>query len=308
MHAQLTGELIAVHFKEGDEVREGQLLFELDRRPLEASLRQAQAALERDTAQAANARAQAQRLQDLSERGITPRDQLETARTSADALDATVAADRAAVENATVQLNYATIKAPLSGRTGALMVHEGSLVRANDTTPLVIINQVSPIYESFAIPEARLPDLRRYMGRSALRVQAQPSGEEDAATGRISFIDNQVDPTTGTIRVKAEFANADHLLWPGQFANITLTLTVESDVRVVPTAAVQTGQQGQYVFVVNKDHAAELRTVKVERTVGDESIVSDGLASGEVVVTDGQLRLTPGTQVSIKTAQAQAAQ
>lgn len=300
VHAQLTGELTAVHFKEGDDVREGQVLFELDRRPLEGALSQAEAALARDTAQAANARAQAQRLQDLTDRGISPRDQLETARTAAAALDATLAADRAAVENARVQLQYATIKAPLSGRTGALMVHEGSLVRANDTTPLVIINQVAPIYESFAIPEARLPELRKYMGKGSLRVEAQPTGDEASAAGRISFVDNQVDATTGTIRVKAVFPNSDHLLWPGQFANIRLTLAIENGVLVVPTTAVQTGQQGQYVFVLDQDHKAQMKSVTVERTVGEESILTAGVAAGDTVVTDGQLRLVPGASVSVK--------
>lgn len=301
IHAQLTGQLSAVNFQEGEDVTAGQVLFELDRRPLEAALRQAEAALQRDTAQAANAKAVAKRLEDLQARGIAPRDQLETARSSAAALEATVEADRAAIENATVQLSYATIKAPISGKTGALMVHQGNLVRANDTTPLVVINQVSPIYESFSIPEARLPDLRHYMAKGQMRVQAQPSGEETTATGRISFVDNQVDATTGTIRVKAEFPNADHLLWPGQYSDITITLTVEPKRLVIPTTAVQTGQQGSYVFIIGQDQKVQLKPVKVDRTIGNDSIIAEGVASGETVVTDGQLRLNPGVQVSIKT-------
>ena len=300
IHAQLTGQLSAVNFKEGEDVTAGQVLFELDRRPLEAALRQAEAALQRDTAQAANATAVAKRLEDLQARGIAPRDQLDTARSSAAALQATVEADRAAIENATVQLSYATIKAPISGRTGALMVHQGNLVRANDATPLVVINQVSPIFESFSIPEARLPDLRHYMAKGQMRVQAQPSGEETSATGRISFVDNQVDATTGTIRVKAEFPNTDHLLWPGQYSDITITLTVEPKKLVIPTTAVQTGQQGSYVFIIGPDQKVQLKTIKVDRTVGNEAIIAQGISAGDTVVTDGQLRLNPGVQVSVK--------
>src|SRR5262245_2482998 len=178
VHAQVTGELKSVHFKEGEDVREGQVLFALDRRPLEAALQQAQANLAKDTAQAANARSQADRFEDLANRGIAPRDQLDQARAAATALEATVEADKAAVENATVQLQYATVSAPLSGRTGALMVHEGSLVRANDTTPLVVINQVSPIYVSFAIPESRFAELKRYMAQGGIIVEALSPGEE----------------------------------------------------------------------------------------------------------------------------------
>jgi multidrug efflux system membrane fusion protein len=302
VRAQLTGELTAVNFKEGDDVQKGQELFRLDRRPLEGALQQAQANLDRDLAQAANAKAQAQRYLDLAARGIATKEQVDTTRTSAAALDATVESDRAAVENAKVQLQYATIAAPLSGRTGALMVHVGNLVRANDTTPLVVINQVAPINVSFAIPEARLPDLKRYMAAGSVRLAARaPSDDHPPAVGRITFVDNQVDPTTGTIRVKGTFPNQDRRLWPGQFVNIVVTLTVDPQAIVVPTTAVQTGQQGQYVFVVKDDKTADLRNVNVARTEGQESIIREGLTAGETVVTDGQLRLVPGTRVSIKT-------
>jgi membrane fusion protein, multidrug efflux system len=304
VHAQVTGQLTAVHFAEGDDVEAGKVLFELDRRPLEAALQQAEANLERDTAQSANALAQAQRTQELAQRGIVARDQLDQAQASATALQATVAADRAAIENAKVQLQYATIAAPLSGRTGALMVHAGNLVRANDTTPLVVINQVAPIFESFAIPESRLADLKRYMAHGGIRVEAQPTGEDLWASGRISFVDNQVDPTTGTIRVKARFPNGDRRLWPGQFANIVVTLTTDSHAVVVPTVAVQTGQQGQYVFVVKPDQTVDMRPVQVARAVGDETIIASGVTADETVVTDGQLRLVPGSRVAVKQASA----
>jgi multidrug efflux system membrane fusion protein len=301
VRSQITGELTSVNFKEGDDVRKGQVLFTLDRRPLEGALAQAQANLERDLAQAANAKSQARRYQDLADRGIATKEQVETSRTSATALDATVGADRAAVENAKVQLQYATISAPIAGRTGALMVHAGNLVRANDTTPLVVINQVTPINVTFSIPEARLTELKRYMAAGSLRVAARPPNDErEAAIGRIGFVDNQVDPSTGTIRVKGTFANQDRRLWPGQFVNVVVTLTTDPTAVVVPTTAVQAGQQGQYVFVVKPDQTADLRPVTVARTVADESIIQQGLTPGETVVTDGQLRLVPGSRVSIK--------
>jgi membrane fusion protein, multidrug efflux system len=302
IRAQITGELTSVNFREGDDVRKGQVLFTLDRRPLEGALAQAQANLERDLAQAANAKSQAQRYQDLADRGIATKEQVETSRTAAAALDATVGADRAAVENAKVQLQFATITAPIPGRTGALMVHAGNLVRANDTTPLVVINQVTPINVTFSIPEARLADLKRYLAAGSLKVAARPPNDErEAAIGRISFVDNQVDPATGTIRVKGSFANDDRRLWPGQFVNVVVTLTTDQTAIVVPTTAVQAGQQGQYVFVVKEDQTADLRPVTVARTVGNESVIQEGLTVGETVVTDGQLRLVPGSRVSVKT-------
>jgi multidrug efflux system membrane fusion protein len=217
------------------------------------------------------------------------------------ALDATLEADRAAVENATVQQQYATIAAPITGRTGALMVHEGNLVRANDVTPLVVINQVTPINVSFAIPDARLADLKRYMAAGSLSVAARPPNDDrSAAIGRISFVDNQVDPSTGTIRLKGSFSNEDRRLWPGQFVNVVVTLTTDPAAVVVPTTAVQAGQQGQYVFVVKSDQTVDLRTVTVARTVANESVIQQGLTAGETVVTDGQLRLVPGSRVTVK--------
>jgi multidrug efflux system membrane fusion protein len=306
VRAQITGQLEKVAFKEGDDVKEGELLFSLDRRPLEAALQQAQANLNRDIAQATNAEAQAKRYQDLLDRGIATREQVDTARTGATALSATVEADRAAVDNARVQLQYATINAPISGRTGALMVHEGNLVRANDTIPLVTINQLTPIYVSFAIPESRLPDLKRYLGQGTLAVEAKPPSEDRASShGQISFVDNSVDQTTGTIRVKATFKNEDRRLWPGQFVNVAVALTKDPNAIVVPSAAVQVGQQGPYAFVVKPDRSVELRTVEVERSNGQETVIKSGLKPSESVVTDGHLRLVAGSRVSIKGEDAQ---
>jgi multidrug efflux system membrane fusion protein len=301
IRAQTTGELTSVNFKEGDDVRKGQVLFTLDKRPLESALQQAEANLKRDEAQAANARAQVTRYQDLLKRGIATREQVDQINTNAAALDATVGADRAAVENAQVQLQYATITAPISGRTGALMVHAGNLVRANDTTPLVVINQIAPIFVEFAIPEARLPEMKRYMAENTVKVSAAPPNDAgNPSTGHITFVDNQVDPTTGTIKLKGTFANEDRRLWPGQFVNVQVTLTTEHDATVVPSAAVQSGPQGTYVFVVKPDKTVDLRTIEVERTNGDDSVIKQGLKSGEVVVTDGQLRLVPGSRVMVK--------
>jgi multidrug efflux system membrane fusion protein len=301
IRSQTTGQLTSVNFTEGDEVTKGQLLFSIDRRPLESAVEQAKANLARDEAQAANAAAIAKRFQDLADRGIATRAELDTSKASLSALNATVAADRAALENAQVQLEYATINAPISGRTGTLMVHEGNLVRANDSTPLVVINQIMPIQIAFSIPEARLPDLKRYMARGALRVLASPPNDEAVpAVGRISFVDNSVDPNTGTIKVKGTFPNADRRLWPGQFVNVTVELTTERNATVVSSAAVQAGQQGPYVFVVKPDQTVEMRNVVVTRTAAAETIIASGVTPGETVVTDGQLRLVPGSRISVK--------
>jgi multidrug efflux system membrane fusion protein len=301
VRAQLTGQLLTAHFAEGDDVQRGQVLFSLDRRPLEAALQQAEANLARNQAQATNAAVQAKRFEDLAVRGIATREQVDTARTSAAALNATVEADRAAVENAKVQLQYATITAPLTGKTGALMVHEGNLVRANDATPLVVINQVAPISVSFSIPESRLAELKRFMDRGSLRVTATPPNDDSPpAAGRITFVDNAVDEETGTIRIKGTFANTDRRLWPGQYVNVAVTLTTDPEAIVVPSVAVQNSQDGLYVFVVTPDQTVEMRPVVVARTSGAETVIRSGLQQGEAVITDGHVRLVPGSRISVK--------
>jgi multidrug efflux system membrane fusion protein len=307
VHAQITGELTSVNFRQGDDVQAGQVLFTLDQRPLEAALHQAEANLERDTAQSANAKAQALRYQDLAERGLATKEQLGTTGATAAALDATVDADRAAVENAKVQLQYATIRARIGGRTGSLMVTAGNLVRANDQTPLVVTNQIVPIYVTFGIPEATLPDLKRYMARGPLRVEASPPNDTAApAVGSIAFVDNAVDQTTGMIKIKGSFPNENRRLWPGQFLNVVVQLATDPGALVVPSTAVQTGPQGQYVYVVKPDKTVDLRPVNVARTAGTEIVIKDGLAAGETVVIDGQLRLVPGSRISVKNAEPKA--
>ena len=302
VRAQITGEMTSVSFKEGEDVEQGQVLATLDKRPLEAAVQQAQATLDKDVAQAANARSQAARYQDLLQRGIATREQVDTMRTQAAALDATVAADRANLESAQVQLTYATIAAPMSGRTGLLQVHPGNLVRANDTQPIVTINKITPVYVSFSVPEAQLPALKRYIAaQGTLPATAIAPTETGApSSGRINFIDNAVDPTTGTIKVKGTFPNEDRHLWPGQFVNVTVTLTADPNAIVVPSPAVQTGQQGTFVFVVKPDQTVDLRPVTVARVAGDDTVVQSGITAGETVVTDGHLRLVPGSRISVK--------
>jgi membrane fusion protein, multidrug efflux system len=305
VRAQITGELTSVNFRQGDDVQAGQVLFTLDRRPLEAALSQAESNLQRDLAQAGNAKAIAKRLDDLVERGISTRAERDTALATATALEATVGANTAAVENAKVQLQYATIRAPLAGRTGALMVNVGNLVRANDQTPLVVINQISPIYVSFGIPENILPDLRRYMTQGTLQVEASAAGDDGPPSiGHITFVDNMVDQTTGSIKIKGTFPNAARQLWPGQFVNIVVRLATDRSAIVVPTSAVQMGPQGQYVYLVKPDNTVAVQPIVVARTAGNETVIKSGVNGGDVVVTDGQLRLVPGSHINIKTSAA----
>jgi multidrug efflux system membrane fusion protein len=301
VRSQITGEMTAVHFKEGEDVKQGQLLVSLDKRPLQAALEQAQATLARDQAQARNARAQASRYLDLQQRGIATKEQVDQITAQAAALEATVNADRAAVDSAKVQLEYASIDAPISGRTGLLQVHPGNLIRANDTTPIVTINRITPVYVSFAVPEAQFPQLKDYLAQGELKVRAKAPDELGGPSfGRVNFIDNAVDVTTGTIKVKGTFPNQDLRLWPGQFVNVVVTLSQDPDAVVVPAPAVQVGQQGQYVFVVKTDQTVELRPVTVARSNGTNAVIKDGVKPGETVVTDGQLRLVPGSHISVK--------
>jgi multidrug efflux system membrane fusion protein len=322
IRAQVTGQLSAIHFSEGQEVTKGQPLFSLDPRPFEAALQQAEAVLARDTATAKNATAQQTRYEDLYKRGLIPRDQYEAQVANAASLQATLAADQAAVETAKLNLQYTHITAPISGRTGTLGIHVGDLVRANDTTAMVVINQLTPIYVTFSVPGRYLTDIRRFQAQRPLVIEtrgqislppgAQPPvpsstapDESDASltsqpleTGKVSFIDNAVDSTTGTIKLKGTFQNADHALWPGLFVQVTLNLTTDPSAIVVPANAVQASQNGQYVYVVKADKTVELRDVTVERQQGDQMVIARGLKAGEEVVTDGQLRLTPGARVT----------
>ena len=299
---QISGQLTGVHFREGQDVKKGALLFTIDRRPFEAELSRAEATLAKDQAEAANAKSMASRAEKLFEEGVMAREQRDQLVAAAESAEATVRADRAAVENAKLSLSYTSIYSPINGRTGTLMVHPGNLVKENDASSvLTTINQIAPIYVNFAIPERSLSELKRFVAAGKIRVDAMPPHQEKPiAQGTVSFIDNAVDPTTGTIKVKATFENGDRQLWPGQFFDVVLTLTQQPNAITVPSVAVQTGQQGQYVYVVKPDSTVENRTVDVARTFGQESIIEKGLQAGERVVTDGQVRLQPGARVEIK--------
>jgi multidrug efflux system membrane fusion protein len=294
------GQIVKVGFAEGQDVRKGDLLFGIDPAPYEAALKVAEATLARDIALRDNAEREVRRYASLIEQNLVPRQQYDQVVSSAAALEATVKADTAAVENARVQLAYCFIRSPIDGRTGNLLVQGGNVVKANETN-LVTINQVVPIRVSFSVPEQHLLEIRKYRAAGMLRVDAFPQdGNPNPAAGELSFIGNAVDPATGTIPLKGTFANADRRLWPGQFANVVLTLTTRAGAVVVPSQAIQTGQQGQYLFVVRPDLTVEARPVAAGQALGGETIVEKGVEAGEQVVTDGHLRLVPGARVEAK--------
>jgi multidrug efflux system membrane fusion protein len=298
--ARVDGEIESAHFKEGDEVKQGALLFQIDPRPYQATLQQAEAALLRDQALLERARAQDERYRDLLAKEFISKDAYEQVRTNTQTAQATVAADRAAVESASLQLGYCTIRSPVTGYAGKIMIQQGNLIKANDAGPLVTINQVVPAFVSFSIPEQSLADVRSYQAKGELKVEAAlANSDRPPVQGKITFIDNGTDLTTGTIKLKAEFPNADKALWPGQFVNVSLTLHQQQDALVLPSAAVQNGPNGQYVYVVHADQTVAVRPIKVARTDGNETVVASGVAAGEQVVTVGQLRLSPGARVSI---------
>jgi multidrug efflux system membrane fusion protein len=298
--SQVAGVLEKVNFREGDPVKAGDLLFRIDPRPFEARLHQALAALAKDRAALDNARKQAARYRPAAEKGYVSEEQSDQAQTSVAVLEAAVAADEAAVESARLDLDNCTIRAPISGYTGALLADQGNLITAEADQPLVTINQVAPIKVGFAIPEQDLPEVKKYLAAGSLAVQAIPDGYRgEPLVGRVSFLDNRVDAATGTIRLKATFANPDRILWPGQFVHVRLELTTRRDATVVPARAVQTSQNGNFVYLVNQEQRVELRPVTLGFSVGDESVIDKGLAVGEMVVTDGQLRLAPGVKVSL---------
>jgi len=298
--ARVDGQIVTVNFREGDAVKKGEVLFRIDPRPYEAALRQAEANALRDRAARDQARSQEKRYQELLEKNFISKEAYAQIRTNAETAEATAKASQALLENARLNIEYCTIASPLDGYVGKVLLQAGNMVRANDQNPLVVINQVKPIYVNFAIPEQNLAEVRRYRAAGPLAVDtmsADPAGKP--IEGTLIFVDNAVDPSTGTIRLRAQFDNTDAALWPGQFVSVRLRLTEQPDAIVIPSPAVQNGPEGQYVYVVGADMLADVRKITVLRTDGERTIVATGLQKGERVVTRGQLRLGPKTRVQI---------
>ncbi|HEY7944656.1 MAG TPA: efflux RND transporter periplasmic adaptor subunit [Casimicrobiaceae bacterium] len=295
--ARVDGQIDSVHFNEGEEVRQGQLLFEIDPRPFAAALQQVQANVLRDRALLDRAADQEKRYKDLREKNFISPDAYGQVKTNMESAAATLRADEAAVASAKLQLDYCSIRSPVTGYAGKIAIQRGNLVKANDTTGLVTINQVVPIYVSFSVPEQNLNDVRLHQAKGDLGVQAKVPHIATPIDGKLIFIDNSADLTTGTIKLKATFPNRDKTMWPGQFVNVALTLSEQADAIVAPSIAVQNGPNGQYVFVVKADQTVEMRPIKVARTEGDDTVVASGLNVGDRVVTVGQLRLVPGARV-----------
>jgi len=327
--SMINGQIVKVNFKEGQDVRKGDLLFVIDQAPYQGALAQAQAqmakdeALEqqavantaRDAATANNARVQSDRYASLISKGVVTQEQYDQMRTAAESSAAAVAADKATVEsaraalqadkasvnNAKVQLGYTTITSPIDGKVGSILIYPGNIVKANDTVSLVVINQITPIYAAFSVPQSNLDNIKHYMSSGQLKVEAIVNkNDQDRKTGNLTFIDNAVDQTTGTIQLKATFQNQDRALWPGQFVDVLLTLTTQVGAIVAPTRSVQVGQTGQFVYVVKQDNTVESRPVVLGNSNDNEAVIDKGLQAGETVVTDGQLRLFPGAHVEVK--------
>jgi multidrug efflux system membrane fusion protein len=300
VEAQVAGELLDVHFKEGDFVHKGQLLFSIDPRPYEAALAQVQATLMRDKAVAANSRARAQRLAKLLSDGVVSPSDADASSSAAAAAEATVAANEAALKTAQVNLEYCKIYSPMDGRTGAVLVKPGNLVKVADV-PIVVIKRLSPIPVDFTVPQEYLPDVKKYLAARPLRVEATvPNSSGRPEVGKLVFVDNAIDTTTGTIRVRALFDNSSNALWPGLYVNTLMTLAEQSNATVIPSQAITAGQQGSFVYVVQADGTVAPRAVASSRSVEGQAVIDKGLKPGETVVTDGQVRLVPGARVQIK--------
>jgi membrane fusion protein, multidrug efflux system len=325
--SQVAGPLLKVNFAEGVNVNRGDLLFEIDARPFQEALRQAEAALAKDQAQLRvaeanvarsqaqlkNAKADATRFEQLSKEGISTRQQEDQIRTAAEVAEhsmradeaaiesirAAIESDRAAVEQAKLNLAYCQIRAPISGRAGNLLVHPGNLVKANGDNPLVVLNQIKPVFVGFGVPERYLSSILRLHSRRKLAVTAVAEKDAMPSTGTLSVIDNTVDPNTGTIRLKAVFDNTDGRFWPGQFLNVVLTLDTQT-ATLIPSEAVQVGQQGSFVYAVKADQSVEPRPVTVGQTTLGKVVIEKGVVAGETIVTDGQSRLFPGAKISTK--------
>jgi multidrug efflux system membrane fusion protein len=298
--ARVDGQIVEVKFREGQPVTKGEVLFRIDPRPYQAALRQAEANALRDKAARDQALSQAKRYQELLDKNFISKEAYAQIRTNGETAEATAKASKAALENARLNLEYCTISSPLDGYVGKALLQAGNLVKANDVSSLVVINQVRPIYVNFSVPEQTLPEVRKYMGMGTLNVEVvPPDPSAPRVVGQLIFVDNAVDPTTGTIKLRAQFENREAALWPGQFVNVSLRLYEQVDAITIPSTAVQTGPDGQYVYVIGPDLLADIRKVTVQRSDGERAIIGAGLAKGERVVTRGQLRLGPKTPVQI---------
>lgn len=301
VRSQVNGQIQKIFFKEGEDVRAGQPLFQLDKRPFQADLEKAIGQMKHDQAQAENSRIQSERYSGLEKQGIVSHEQAEQLRAQATADASAVEADKAAADAARVQLQYTDIVAPINARTGALMINLGNLVKANDTPYLLQLNQITPIYVTFSVPEADLDRVRHRFASGQLKVLAYPKGQTDKGVeGRLTFIDNGVDTTTGMLKLKATFQNSDRRLWPGEFVDVALVLSTQKNAVVVPTKSIQTGQQGEYVYVVRSDSTAESRQVKTAGVYQNMTLISDGLKLGEQVIVNGQLRVAPNAKVAVQ--------
>ena len=301
LKARMDGEITAVRFEDGAHVARGQVLFELDDRALRSRLAELRANVQRDRALAANRRIREQRFRDLLAKGFVSDDAWQQARTDREAADATLSANEAALAAAQVNLSYTRITAPVAGRIGRAVVQAGNAVKANDVSALAVIHALSPVYVSFPVPEQLLASVRARLAHGPLPVTATPTGAAGTVgDGRLTFVDNSVDAATGTVRLRATFPNRDEALWPGQFARVSVTLREDPEALVVPAESVQTGPKGTYVYVLKQDQTVELRPVKMDRTEGPDAVVAAGLTDGEIVVSSGQLRLTPGARASSK--------
>lgn len=299
--ARVDGQIMEVNFKEGQEVTRDSVLFKIDPRPFQTALRQAEAQNARDAAALSQAQAQERRYKELLDKNFVSKDAYSQFQTNAQTAKAVAEASKAAVETARLNLEYCTIHSPIDGFAGKIQIQIGNLVKANDVNPLVVVNQVHPVFVTFAVPEQQLATIRKYSAEKALKVEAVvPAANRPAATGDLTFIDNSVDPSTGTIRMRGLFENADNGLWPGQFVNVSVRLYDQENAIVIPSPAIQNGPDGEYVFVVNANFTAEMRPVKIDRSDGQTTILSSGVKPGEQVVVRGQLKVTNGARVKFE--------
>jgi len=298
--ARVDTNIVGVHFRDGAEVKQGDLLFTLDGRAIEAQIAQTEGAIARDKAQLAGAQRDVNRYTDLVAKGATPVVNLDNAKTQSEVYQAAIKADQGLLDNLKVQLSYCTITAPIPGRISAAAVKIGNFVRQADTAPMATINQMAPVYVSFTVPQKSLPEIRQALAAKTATIEAIIPGDQKHASGQVTMIENTVDPATGMVTIRATMPNKDELLWPGTLVTTELTLRIEQAV-VVPSNAVQVSQTGSFVFVIN-DNVAKVQPVTVERTVGELSVIGSGLKGGETVVTDGQLLLSNGTRVNARKA------